>query len=87
MISQSMYDTPGGSWNYLLVFFSRESFTNLSRWLADARTLASPHLVVVLVGNKSDREEEREVEWAEASRWAAENGTSSSLRFDKITHI
>jgi len=69
-------------------YFSRESFTNLSRWLADARTLASPHLVVVLVGNKSDREEEREVEWAEASRWAAENGMSSSLRFDiKITHI
>lgn len=47
---------------------------NLSQWLADARALASPHLVTVLVGNKSDREEDREVEWAEASRWAAENG-------------
>jgi GTPase SAR1 family protein len=46
----------------------------LSRWLADARALASPQLVVVLVGNKSDREEDREVEWAEASQWAAENG-------------
>jgi Ras-related protein Rab-4B len=33
--------------------------------------LGSPHLVVVLVGNKSDREEDREVEWEEASRWAA----------------
>lgn len=53
---------------------SRASFVNLSRWLADARALASPHLVTVLVGNKSDREEDREVEWAEASRWAAENG-------------
>jgi hypothetical protein len=42
--------------------------------LADAKALASPNLVTVLVGNKSDREEEREVEWAEASRWAAENG-------------
>jgi len=58
-------------------FYSRESFSNLSRWLADARALASPNLVVVLVGNKSDREEDREVEWAEASRWAAENGASS----------
>ena len=58
---------------------SRESFINLSRWLADARALASPHLVAVLVGNKSDREEEREVEWAEASRWAAENGRCQSL--------
>ena len=48
----------------------------MSRWLADARALASPHLVVVLVGSKSDREEDREVEWAEASNWAAENGES-----------
>ena len=31
--------------------------------------------MTVLVGNKADREEDREVEWAEASRWAAENGT------------
>jgi len=82
MISQGMYDIPRGFLDFLLVSFSRESFTNLSRWLADARTLASPHLVVVLVGNKSDREEEREVEWAEASRWAAENGRSSSLLLD-----
>ena len=58
------------------LYNSRESFTNLSRWLADARALGSPHLVTVLVGNKSDREEEREVEWGEASRWAAENGMS-----------
>ena len=54
--------------------YSRETFVNLSRWLADARALASPNLVIVLVGNKSDREEEREVDWAEASEWAAENG-------------
>lgn len=46
----------------------------MSQWLTDARALASPHLVAVLVGNKSDREEDREVEWAEASRWAAQNG-------------
>jgi len=52
---------------------SRESFSNLTRWLVDARALASSNLVVVLVGNKSDREEEREVEWAEASKWAADN--------------
>lgn len=59
----------------LIVRCSRESFVNLSRWLEDARALASPHLVVVLVGNKSDREEDREVEWEEASRWAAEHST------------
>ena len=53
---------------------SRASFSKLARWLEDARALGSQHLVAVLVGNKSDREEEREVEWAEASRWAAEHG-------------
>ncbi|KAG9121864.1 hypothetical protein FRC07_001998, partial [Ceratobasidium sp. 392] len=52
---------------------SRASFLNLPRWLADARALASSQLVTVLVGNKTDREEEREVEWSEASKWAAEN--------------
>jgi len=57
----------------LVYFYSRESFNNLSRWLADARALASPHLVTVLVGNKSDKEDEREVEWEEGSRWASEN--------------
>jgi hypothetical protein len=56
---------------------SRDSFLNMSQWLTDARALASPHLVAVLVGNKSDREEDREVEWAEASRWAAQNGNPS----------
>lgn len=53
---------------------SRQTFVNLARWLVDARALASPNLVCVLVGNKSDREEEREVEWSEASQWAAANG-------------
>ncbi|KAG8976596.1 hypothetical protein FRC05_003435 [Tulasnella sp. 425] len=64
----------------LLVFdiTSRQSFMNLHRWLADARALGSPNLVAVIVGNKSDRDEDREVEWAEASRWAAENAYQSA---------
>ncbi|KAI0322638.1 ras-domain-containing protein [Amylostereum chailletii] len=70
------------------VLLVRASFLNLSRWLADARALASPHLVVVLVGNKSDKEDDREVEWAEASRWAAENDVhfleASSLTGDNV---
>lgn len=54
--------------------YRRQSFVNLSRWLTDCRALASPHLVVVLVGNKLDKEEDREVEYTEGSRWAQENG-------------
>ena len=42
--------------------------------MSDARALASPNLVVVLVGNKLDREEEREVGYEEASEWAREHG-------------
>ena len=33
---------------------SRESFNALTNWLTDARTLASPDIVIVLVGNKKD---------------------------------
>lgn len=66
----------------LTSILSRDTFANLSRWLADARALASPNLVTVLVGNKSDREEDREVEWAEASRWAAEHGQPDLLVYD-----
>jgi len=67
---------------------NRDSFLNMSQWLTDARALASPHLVAVLVGNKSDREEDREVEWAEASKWAAQNDVhfleASSLSGDNV---
>ncbi|GAA5833420.1 hypothetical protein JCM3766R1_005496 [Sporobolomyces carnicolor] len=54
---------------------SRRSFENLSSWLSDARALASPDLEVVIVGNKSDRpEEDRQVPFLEASRWAQDHG-------------
>ncbi|CEQ39511.1 SPOSA6832_01037, partial [Sporobolomyces salmonicolor] len=54
---------------------SRRSFENLSSWLADARALASPDLAVVIVGNKADRpEDDRQVPYLEASRWAQERG-------------
>jgi Ras-related protein Rab-4B len=58
----------------------RATFETLGRWLVDARALASPDLVVVVVGNKLDREEEREVGYVEASRWAGENGESIKSR-------
>jgi len=45
----------------------------LPKWLADARALASPQLVTVLVGTKTDREDERQVEWNEANAWANDN--------------
>lgn len=57
-------------------FYSRESYNHLSTWLNDARALSTLELVIVLVGNKSDRQEKREVTFLEASRFAQENGIS-----------
>lgn len=72
-VTRSYYRGAAGA---ILVYdiTDRSSYVNLSRWLDDARALASSNLVTVLVGNKSDKEEDREVEWSEASRWAARHG-------------
>ena len=53
---------------------SRETYNSLAAWLTDARTLASPNIVVILCGNKKDLDPEREVTFLEASRFAQENG-------------
>lgn len=47
--------------------------------MTDARTLASPNIVIILVGNKKDLEAEREVTFLEASRFAQENGKFAIL--------
>ena len=66
-VTRSYYRGAAGA---LLVYdiTSRESFNALSNWLTDARTLASPAIVILLVGNKKDLEDEREVTFLEASR-------------------
>jgi len=87
-VTRSYYRGAAGA---ILVYdiTSRQSFSDLSRWLTDCRALASPHLVMVLVGNKLDREDEREVEYIEGSRWAQENGLLfvevSSLTGENVT--
>lgn len=66
-----------------LTFFAlhrRASFESLQAWVTDARALASPDLVIVLVGNKLDEEDNREVDYLEAARWAKENGKPAFLK-------
>ena len=59
--------------------FSRETYNALANWVTDARTLASPNIVIVMVGNKKDLDSDREVTFMEASRFAQENGQLLSL--------
>ncbi|XP_077287571.1 ras-related protein Rab-4B-like [Arctopsyche grandis] len=71
-VTKSYYRGAAGA---LLVYdsTSRDSFNALSNWLRDARTLASPNIVILLVGNKKDLEQAREVTFMEASQFAQEN--------------
>jgi small GTP-binding protein len=51
-----------------------DSFKNLERWLKEVRENAEPHLVVLLIGNKSDLQEKRAVKQEEAAEFAEKNG-------------
>lgn len=53
----------------------------------DARTLASPNIAVLLVGNKKDLEEDREVTFLEASRFAQENGNDILSKLYNIIYF
>lgn len=57
-----------------ILSYSRETYNALTNWLTDARTLASPNIVIILCGNKKDLDADREVTFLEASRFAQENG-------------
>lgn len=72
-VTKSYYRGAAGA---LLVYdiSSRESYNAVGNWLTDAQNLANPNLVVLLVGNKRDLEEDRQVSFLEASQFAQENG-------------
>lgn len=63
---------------------NRNTFNALQNWLEDARSLASPHIVILLVGNKKDLESERDVTFLEASQFAQDNGTYLLWHFSYI---
>ncbi|CAO2143981.1 unnamed protein product [Urochloa humidicola] len=52
----------------------RETFNHVTSWLEDAKQLASPHLSIVLVGNKCDLSSRRAVGYEEGERFAMEHG-------------
>jgi Ras-related protein Rab-6A len=51
---------------------NRKSFENVSKWIDDVRTERGQNVIVVLVGNKTDLEEERQVTAVEAEARAQE---------------
>jgi len=59
---------------FFLFNLSRESYNAVANWLSDARSLASPNIVIILCGNKKDLEDQRQVTFLEANRFAQENG-------------
>ena len=52
---------------------SRESFTNLDAWLKDVKLQSHPEIKIFLVGNKTDLEESRVINFEEAKKYANEH--------------
>ncbi|CAG9330568.1 unnamed protein product [Blepharisma stoltei] len=53
---------------------NRDSFTNIERWLAEAKTNANHDITVILVGNKVDLESNRAITAEEGEKFASEHG-------------
>lgn len=71
-----------------LVVFSladRDSFLKLPQWLIDVRTHSGPEVVVVLVGNKADLVEERQVTLLEGSRYAQTEGCVAYIETSAVS--
>lgn len=47
---------------------SRNSFCNLQKWIEEVRRYTASNVMLIVVGNKSDLEDEREVEFEEAQQ-------------------
>ncbi|OMJ91255.1 hypothetical protein SteCoe_6233 [Stentor coeruleus] len=52
---------------------NRDSFTNISTWLREIRDYGNNHIVILLVGNKSDQFENRVVSMEEGIYFALQN--------------
>eukprot|EP01087_Luapelamoeba_hula_P012776 TRINITY_DN35_c0_g1_i1.p1 TRINITY_DN35_c0_g1~~TRINITY_DN35_c0_g1_i1.p1 ORF type:complete len:223 (+),score=39.68 TRINITY_DN35_c0_g1_i1:137-805(+) len=71
-ITRSYYH---GAYAALLVYdiTSRDSFKYLQGWLEDIHTNAGSDMVIVLVGNKGDMKERREISFEEGKQFAKDN--------------
>jgi len=72
-VTRSYYRGAAGA---LLVYdiTRRVTYNHLTSWLTDARNLTHPSTVIMLVGNKTDLTDQRDVPYEEAQAFAQENG-------------
>jgi Ras-related protein Rab-14 len=72
-VTRSYYRGAAGA---LLVYdvTRRATYNHLTSWLTDARNLTNPNTVIMMIGNKKDLEEQRDVTFEEARNFAQENG-------------
>ena len=52
---------------------SRDSFLHINQWLKEVRIQSHPDVKIILIGNKKDLENERNVTYEEAQRFKEEN--------------
>ena len=52
----------------------RDTFTHVTKWLDDVRTNSSKNVTVILIGNKKDLEDKRQVSYEEGEAFAKEHG-------------
>jgi len=52
----------------------RETFTHVSKWLEEVRNNSSKSITIILIGNKKDLEDRRQVTYEEGEALAKENG-------------
>ena len=58
----------------VLTSSSQESFEHIQSWLNEAKQYARQEAVYIVVGNKKDLKDDRNVEMLDAAKFAQENG-------------
>ena len=54
--------------------FKKQSFANLTEWIKEVQTHAKDNVSLIVIGNKMDKEEEREVSDVEIQKFTEETG-------------
>ena len=63
----------------------RETFTHVTKWLDDVRTDSSKNVTVILIGNKKDLEDKRQVSYEEGEAFAKENINIINKELNEMT--